>query len=45
MLRLFEKKRVLMDVKAKYFLLETKIRNVETKLWRLGDLGRGAETV
>ena len=45
MLRFFEKKRFLVDVKAKYFLLETKMWDVETEWRRLSDLARGTETV
>ena len=34
-----------MEVKAKYFLLETKMRGVETEWRRLGDVARDTETV
>ena len=34
-----------MDVKTKYFLLETKMWGVETEWRRLGDIARGTETV
>ena len=37
MLRFFEKKRFLLDVKAKHFLLETKMQGVETEWRRPGD--------
>ena len=43
MLRLFEKNVV--DVKAKYLLLETKMRDMETEWWRLGKVARGVEMV
>ena len=42
---IFRKKRLLVDVKAKYFLLKTKMRGVETEWRRLGDEVRGTETV
>ena len=44
MLRFFEKK-ICVDVKAEYFLLETKMRRVETEWRRLGDVAIGTETV
>ena len=43
MLRFFEKKRFLVDLKAKYYLLETKMLGVETEWLRLGDIARGTE--
>ena len=42
---IFRKKRLLVDVKAKYFLLKTKMQGVETEWRRLGDVVRGTETV
>ena len=44
MLRLFEKK-IVLDVKAKYLLLETNMRGMETKLQRFGEVVRGGKTV
>ena len=41
----FFKKRFLVIVKAKYFLMETKMRGVETEWRRLGDVAKGTETV
>jgi len=35
---IFKKKRFLVDVKTKYFLLETKMWGVETEWRRLGDV-------
>ena len=45
MLRFFEKKRFLVDIKANYFLMETKVWGVETEWCRLGDVIKGTETV
>ena len=42
---IFRKKRSLVDVKAKYFLLKIKIRGKETKWRRLEDVGRSTEMI
>ena len=38
-------KKFLVDVKAKYLLLETKVQDMKTEWRRLGDVARGLETV
>ena len=42
---IFRKKRSLVDVNAKYFLLKIKIRGKETKWRRLEDVGRSTEMI
>ena len=38
MLRSFDKKRLLVNVKAKYLLLDIGLLDVKTGLWRLADV-------